>query len=670
MDWLLLLVASILVYIIPGLVSSMAFDLRSSSWIDRLALALVGSQVLVPFAFVSAASLAPFRPGPVSLAVLLAALAVAAIWVRRRGSRPRISFWSRPESGQGPDAGELRLSMAFIFAFAAVANAPRLAMLLQGGQTPVVATFDEHFHLAQLTAVAGSGLPPQHYSFPSADLSYYYWSWVSPATVGNFGVPLARAMSVHGFFVVLSFLTLIYALLLRNVGKRSSRLIGLAFFTVVGGFDLYAAIGSGVTYDWWQTSVGWLESGMQISQFMTSFIWVPHHLSAATAVLLFFYAARHLRFGSGIWLPVLALLLCFAFGASPWVLIAFTLMLLVYLGLRPQSPAALWSDNRRWVALAAALIALGCWRQVLVGLDRETGLAFSSFRVPLLEAMLGTTTATVTADRLFTLAASPLILGAIYLIEFGLPFLLYLGWLTRRPAGSDEPAERRTDRLLAIYPLLFAAISILFTDVGGAGNLSLRGVLPGQVLIVFAGVLYFDSLDFTRIWGWRRTAVVYLMGAALVLQALSAAAEWRARSLEPLRAVFGGDRGGAAAESWQPQFRYIPWLNANTPAASMVIELGCPQPDGLQYRLLERARQVDARCAPQMQMIERDKDFLQLSAWREIEALGAPDVLALAADPELLRFERPVYVVSRMGAVGGGGPIVYEDDNVVVARLR
>lgn len=675
MDWLLLLLAGVAVYLLPGLLVVASLDLSGSTRIDRLALSLVASDVILPFAFVSVGSFARFRPGPVSLAMLLGALAVVAIWTRAHGRRPRIAFQSRVGSSQGPSSTEARLSVAFIVAFAAIANAPRLATFVGGGQAPLVATYDETFHMAQLTAVAANGVPPRHYNFPAAELSYYYWSWVSPATVGNFGIPLARAMSLHGFMVVLSFLLLIYSLLLRNVGRRRSRLLGLAFFTFVGGFDLYAALGSEVPYDWWQTTVGWLVSDQQISQWITTYIWVPQHLAAATAVLLFFYGARHLRTDPRIWLPATAVLLCFVFGASAFVFIGFGLMLLLLIGLDPGALLALWSRHRRWFALAAGLLLLGGWHQALLSTDRGLGLGFSPFRVPLLEDLRGSSPATVTVDRLFTLAFSPLVLGLVYLIEFGLPLPLFIGWLTRAGGSDRGSAERRTDRLMSIYPLLFGLVSLVVSSVGTGNNLVMRGMLPAQLLIVFAGLLYFDRREVRVTRRETRAALVHLVAGALVLQTLSAAAEWRARSKESISAVFdslGRADGPVGYDRWEPRFRYVPWLNANSPADALVIEEGCPEQDGLQYRLLERARRTDPRCASAMQLIARDQDFIQLGSWREImRASGSePDLSELARDPQVTLFARPVYLVSWSGESTGDRPILYQDQYVEITQLR
>lgn len=83
----------------------------------------------------------------------------------------------------------------------------------------MVFPWDETWHLAQLTSVARTGIPPQHYLFPTLRLSYYYASWIYPAIIGNlpvFQVSLARAMAIQAYIQVFAFLGAVYCFLRYN----------------------------------------------------------------------------------------------------------------------------------------------------------------------------------------------------------------------------------------------------------------------------------------------------------------------------------------------------------------------------------------------------------------------------------------------------------------------
>ena len=142
----------------------------------------------------------------------------------------------------------------FLALFAAVINLPRLLMFFQGGNVMELGPYDENWHIQQLVSVARTGIPPYNYFFPSIHLGYYYGSWVYPAILGNLPileVSLMRTMAIHAYLQIFAFLGLVYVLLQVNIRHSWVRLAGICFFTIMGGFDLFAKLPGVDDVEYW-----------------------------------------------------------------------------------------------------------------------------------------------------------------------------------------------------------------------------------------------------------------------------------------------------------------------------------------------------------------------------------------------------------------------------------
>jgi hypothetical protein len=262
-------------------------------------------------------------------------------------------------------------------------------------------------------------------------LNFYYAAWIYPAIVGNFpsiDVSLNRAMAIHVFIQVFSFLAIIYYLIRSNFRSRWARIIGLLFFTIMGGFDLFAKLPTIDNIEWWQLLSDWLSSRIQISQFITLYAWVPHHLAAgmAFAVAIFIWNNLDARFMFKI--LATGILLGYSFIVSPFVFIFFSLA--VFIGTLANIRKII--QDRRKVVVALLLIAgailLVGWYPFLI-YSGQGEFALRHFRVITLSALRGGAGITNDMDEILTLLGFPVVMAWLGLIEMGLSFALYSVWI-------------------------------------------------------------------------------------------------------------------------------------------------------------------------------------------------------------------------------------------------
>jgi len=266
------LFAVTLIYLLPGYAISLLVKLPHNSTVNRTFLSLCLSLVVVPYTFMVVGNLHNIIPNLPALVTFLGIILFFAWLLKKFNRRIALQFLTRDRNPILKTSLEGVVVWSLIFSYAAITNLPRLAMFLQGDSTLSVNPWDETWHLAQLISVARTGIPPQHYFFPTTPLAYYYGSWIYPAILGNLpdlNISLARAMAIHSFLITVAFLGLVYTLLSHNVKSSWGRLLGMLFFTILGGFDLYAQFPAINDVDWWVGKAYWLVPAAQISQFTT-----------------------------------------------------------------------------------------------------------------------------------------------------------------------------------------------------------------------------------------------------------------------------------------------------------------------------------------------------------------------------------------------------------------
>jgi len=637
-------------------------------------LALIG----VPLIFNTAAALVPFRPTLTGLAILTAALFALGALLRQRGWRPVLQFRSRVGATR-PRPVETWGVAALLTVVAILAMLPRLHLLVRGSDVSTTVISDIYWHLSELTSIASSGLPPRHYLFPDSPLVYYYWSWIYPATLASWplaGQSLARALTIHAFVNLLSFLGVAYALLRAAVRPWGARLAGVAMLTLVGGFDYFTGPAA-TLHEWWQSGAAWLVSGTQIPSLLTSYMWVPQHMAGAMAFILILLLVRHVRGGLALRASLIALAAVFMFGTSTFVWISFVVAAGVWAVLWRR----VWWRRAAWpiLVLAIVLFAVLAAPQLLLAIGNRGAAGWGNFRAIVLGGLIGVDhPLALLVDQILTWLGLPLVAAWVLLIEMGLVFGLFCVFAVRavrRGAGSWE-------RVLVFYPLAYIPIGLLLV----APNFGMRGMLPVQVVMVLASALVLARVPWEQLRTWHKAVVLYLFVIALAAQTLSPWIEWAYLARRGVSEALGLQQGwlrlGAAdsGEEWRylippagspaPSLAYIAWANAHTPTNALFVEENLAEAPN-QLHLLERMRFADPGDVARHPAGERD---FTLAGGRSIEALWANTprgtLLERAlASPYVTRHRPPLYYVSRSGERPDLGTPVYQDEYVVIYHL-
>jgi hypothetical protein len=575
----------------------------------------------------------------------------------------------------------------FLALFAAAANLPRLLMFFQGGNVMELGPYDETWHIQQLVAVARTGIPPANYFFPSLHLGSYYGSWVYPAILGNLPflpVSLMRAMSIHAYIQIFAFLGLIYILLQVNIRRPWVRLAGILFFTVMGGFDLFAKLPDVDNIEWWIRDPSWLmgKNAMQISQFFTLYQWVPHHLAGGMVAVLLILLYKNLDMPLWLKLACTGVLLGFCITTSPFVFIGLVI---------GAGVVVLWNIRSLWrernsmlfpVVLAVGLFLLVAWSPLRTYSLHDSSLTYNDFRIAVVERFRGNTEINGIIDKSLTMFGLPLVAGVLMIVNMGLVFILYIVWWIKH-LFSHEPSFTQ-DILLGFQPLFSLIFVFLVTDVRGGANVAMRGMIPAQILITLAAILVIEWLA-NLIQGNRikQAIFIYVFVCFLFAQSFSVLAELRTTSkkvveifvwtecgvLASLKGTFDTDYCLPKDESG-----YIYWLNTNTPSDALVLEDGPYGNDSSRFRWLERERLLIPSESVRQEFHYLDNDFILPSEWDRMIAQGSDTMNALQWY-QVLDFpgkgQHPVYLVTRQAdqVPSGAGDPVYQDDTVKIYAL-
>jgi hypothetical protein len=685
-DVFLIIVIAIILYLVPGYLLLSWFDLPGLSAYNRFFVALGVSLIFLPTVFVAVANIFPYQPGFWAWLVCVAVMAGLGILCRARGKFRMI--WGDLEAGSNEPRRLEKWGMGlFLFIFAAFVNLPRLLMFLQGGQTLAVSPWDEHWHIAELVSVARTGIPPMHYFFPSIRLVYYYISWIYPAILTNLPVvdiSLMRAMSLHVFIQIFAFLGLIYVVLQYNFKQAWLRWLGIAFFTVMGGLDLYAKLPGIDFVDWWQRDPSWLNGErIQISQFATLYAWVPHHIAAAMVLPFLVLLWKNTQTSYLIKAVATGLMLGFSLVTSPFVFLFLAIVLVIAFVTRWR---VLW-ENRGEVFFALVIMALLfvmiTWHTVWVFSGHRSNLIWNDLRISLIERIRGDAQPYFLADRWLTILGLPLVGSAVLLVDMGLAFVLYLLWWGRRMLGQEHLGDTVEYAVLGIFPLVSILLVFLIRDDGGGTNFAMRGMIPAQMIIVYTALrLLQEMAHFLQSFAWRRYALAYVVVCFITAQSFSMFAEIRSVSVDVVKLALWQECGWKTLLTRvsfddycliKDEFRYIPWLNGNTEKKALILEAGPLPEDTVRFRWLERSRLLLPVDFSTLALSGYDKDFIAETEWQELMAQSAemPDVLGWY---HALQFrdkdKRPVYLVVRQEMVLPDSAVLkYQDDFVKIFAL-
>lgn len=670
--WPLLILLSVLLYALPGIAALKLFRLTGIGRVAQCLLSIPVSLVLIPVALVIVSNFIPFLPMYWMVVLMTILLWVVGVFLDRKQKKPSLQFRSRVFPSKKPSPREWILIGGAILLFSLLVNLPRIEMFVHGDQSLAAATWDEYWHLSEVISVARTGIPPLHYFYPEVPLIYYYFSWITPATLVNqpiLNIPIARALALHSFLQVISFLGLAYYLLRQNFKRTTSRVFGLASFTILGGLDYFTTLNQN---EWWQKDVDWLTSNNQISSFVTLYAWVPQHLAGGMAFLLALLLWRNVRCSTVIRISFLGILLGFTFGTSVFVCIAFVVAIMV--GLWIYRKKLFRKKNIRWSLLFLCILLIIDWHQVLLTLSHPGTIGISNFRIPLLEKYFNSASEKIEwADGLLTIGLLPLFGSIILFIEIGVGYAMYLIWSLWKGWRSTLTWQK----FLFLYPILFYLLSCIITDDRGGGNFTMRGMIPAQIAIVFAATLFLESIRFPKQWA-PRLVLAYLCFVVVFCQSISWVIDLQAMIRTPLGDALGTTNkiklfgiNFASSIQWPESLEYIHWLNKNTPNNALIIEEDLPASDDLRFRMLERIRFMDPKKVELLLYAYHDNDLLSPIALDELEArISQSSLLDVARQSSYAkRTSAEIYYVTREGAHPEFGEPVFTDHFVTIYRI-
>jgi hypothetical protein len=444
---------------------------RTTSFI-RLIVMAAGSVVS------TSAIMVAFRLPGTLLPIILAGMA-AILWLGLRSSTfledtSKLSRWEWALLAYSCSIGSIRLipyTYQYVF-----------------GELTGAATWDDNWHLQELASlVTTPSFPPRLNFAPDFYLHFYYLPWI----------PAAALSDILLFFTGQPYLKLTYGLnalaldfaasgllvvFFRHTLMPSERPFAAVALLLVGAlpdglYSIWKLTRGIVTHsEWWQAADGGIN---QYSTWTTLFIWVPHHLIAATCILLALVVTTE---------PVTLL------------------------------------PRRSWSAAVAGglLLASALFSSVFVtigGLVAFSPLLVRFIKVPRFLALLGLTTALVslplTHIYLNSDAPGRFVFGAAFTLwreyhasyAFGfagiaataLYMMLEVGWLpllagmTAMTFGTVRTSLTRSAVMSTGY-----LISTVFVSYEGSNNFATRGVIVPSIVLVCFWARTFAAAGATR----------------------------------------------------------------------------------------------------------------------------------------------------------------------------
>lgn len=617
--WLALLAS--LAYLAPGWALSICFELRGVRWFGRWLFRLVLSLVIVPFVLLCVSAFIHVELSMLTAGGLAAVFLAAALCLRLLGRPIRIVVKDRTSGAAVVGRREQLLAAGAILLFAMLVTLPRLHYL--GAGTPgFAAQWDDYWHLARITAVAESGLPPVHPFFPEWPLRYYYAAWIYPALLvrilGGFSVPASLAL--YGFWITVACAGVSYSLICLNCRTRLGKILGLLFVTLAGGFDLFFAPEMSLLH-WWQSFLPGLSSTVLIEDSYYNALWVPQHLSGLLCFGVVLLLWRNVRAPTLPRAAAFGVMMSYMFASSAFVFLsALTagIALAWIVRRRMLGVAGGLLGGTRWLTLrwrrglAAGIIGLGLFgvgsfRMVVTTAGQLSVVHWSRFRILLLERMLVSHGALGEAvDRILTIVALPVPTIAILSIELGLAFMLFLAWLWTRP-WSRSPVWHG---FLALYPALYLPLVFLLGDDGN--NLASRGMMPVALCIFLGASLLPEALAHHNLSKREKVAWGYLLAVVLLGSMVTPLAEID---------YYGRPAIGAAVplpaavvrfvppkDALPKPLEYISWANQSTPVNSLFVEPNALVVDR-RFWMLERMRYLGPESVPALRQADPAVDF-------------------------------------------------------------
>ena len=378
-----------------------------------------------------------------------------------------------------------------------------------------VTVFDHSLRTAFVDAVMRTGVPPANPLFwpgHAVAMRYYYFWYVLTAAVAKLAGATARQAMIasvvwagFGLAAIAGLYCRHFLAAIKDTRRLWPRLaVALGLFAVTGLDVLPAVVKAAIhmpadgDMEWWSSD--------QVTSWMDSLLWVPHHI-AGLVCCLFGFLLVWMSKGLGAWQRrwcglIAGVAFASAFGLSTWIAVAFAMAMSAWM---------LWvlaweteSHSRLPVLLGAGLVAtvvLVPYLQELRGAPADGSIAgsashllrFGIRRTIDRDALLSVPWIAGWAQahpRLEDSVVGLVLLVPGYFVElgfFGLVFVVALRAMRR--SALDE--STRTSIFLAGVVLLFA--TFLRSTIVDNNDFGFRSILISQFFLLLLAVQWFEG---------------------------------------------------------------------------------------------------------------------------------------------------------------------------------
>jgi hypothetical protein len=362
--------------------------------------------------------------------------------------------------------------------------------------------YDQSVRVPFVEAAARTGVPPLNPFFglgkPPVLRYYYYWYVVCALPMRLLGLGARACLDASVFWSGLGLASCLPLFLKHFLGEkenlRRKSLVAFALLTVTG-LDLipYAAMAAKFhrlpgDMEWWDPN--------QVTSWIGSFLWVPHHVAALTACMAGLLTLCVIREEQSLtqrsWaVAASALAFASATGLSVYVTFTFAIFLILW---------AFWILLHKKIKIFFSYVATGAitallswpFLQDLLGNASSAGASggtkrrFVFFALrrfdPAFEVL---SSAGVKSALVLRLLDIPLLV-LVYVFEFG--FFLFAMLLFCRADARKEVANRQRPMAWMMLISCIVTMSFVQSDTTGSNDLGFRGILIAQFVLLIWSV--------------------------------------------------------------------------------------------------------------------------------------------------------------------------------------
>jgi hypothetical protein len=489
----------------PGYLAGYASDVfhfREAKWSERVLLSVTLSMSISPIA---ATLVGRFSSLSVVCGLFFALTIFAAGLVVRDLMRRRITFIT-----DRPTKIALFLAVGWI----CVLIASLVDLQIGERLYPPAAAFDQSVRSALAGGALRTGVPPSNpFFYPGHGITlryYYYWNVLCalPAKLSGLDVRLTTLAGAAWSGIALASLVPLYLkhFCAETTALRRKSVIGIALLAVTG-LDLiptilYFCFDHTILADmeWWD--------GQQVTSWLDSLLWVPHHVAGLVACLIAFLvlwnvprdASWNTRARASM---IAALGFASAAGLSVYITFTFALFLAIWVLILLRS--GLNADAL--VFVAAGLIAVAISLGYLHELQQPgyTG-SFAQFYVRSLESLEGWSEQYLRWNWLRELVLA-LLLPVYYVVEMG--FFALIGMLQGRHYWKRPASLLKWEWASIVLLGASLLVSSFLMSTTGNNDLGYRGVLFAQFVLLLWAIPVLDR------WRSDRRSVHLLLATFL-----------------------------------------------------------------------------------------------------------------------------------------------------------